>query len=33
MDARVSIVRNNLNVLMKRLAILTVIFGALNIPG
>jgi len=33
MDARVSIVSNNLNVLMKRLAILTVIFGALNIPA
>lgn len=33
MDARVSIVSNNLNVLMKRLAILTVIFGLLNIPA
>jgi magnesium transporter len=33
MDARVSIVGNNLNVLMKRLAILTVIFGLLNIPA
>lgn len=33
MDARVSIVSNNLNVLMKRLAILTAIFGLLNIPA
>jgi magnesium transporter len=33
MDARVSIVGNNLNVLMKRLAIITVIFGLLNIPA
>ncbi|MCK7505959.1 MAG: hypothetical protein MZV70_19075 [Desulfobacterales bacterium] len=33
MDARVSIVSNNLNVLMKRLAILTVIFGRAEHPG
>jgi magnesium transporter len=33
MDARVSIVSNNLNVLMKRLTLLTVIIGAINIPA
>jgi magnesium transporter len=33
MDARVSMVGNNLNVLMKRLAIITAILGLLNIPA
>jgi magnesium transporter len=32
MDARASIVNNNLNILMKRLAVLTVVVGAVNIP-
>jgi len=33
MDARASIVANNLNLLMKRLAVLTVVVGAMNIPA
>ncbi|OGS34318.1 MAG: hypothetical protein A2293_13595 [Elusimicrobia bacterium RIFOXYB2_FULL_49_7] len=33
MDARASIVNNNLNILMKRLAVLTVVVGAVNIPA
>jgi|SRR3989339_425979 len=33
MDARASIVSNNLNILMKRLAILTVVVGVVNIPA
>jgi hypothetical protein len=32
MDARASIVSNNLNILMKRLAVLTVVVGVINIP-
>lgn len=33
MDARASIVGNNLNIMMKRLAVLTVVVGAMNIPA
>jgi magnesium transporter len=33
MDARASIVSNNLNIMMKRLAVLTVVVGVMNLPA